>query len=67
LNLNILDDLSEQISSKAIIWDLQGRSLLEYDIQQNVETIDLSQIASGVYILQVKSAYKNTYRKFRKY
>ncbi|MEL6590746.1 MAG: putative Ig domain-containing protein [Bacteroidota bacterium] len=67
LNLNILDDLSEQISSKAIIWDLQGRSLLEYDIQQNVETIDLSQIASGVYILQVKSAYKNTYRKIRKY
>lgn len=67
LEIVIQENLASSYSAKAIILDITGRKILEYDIQNPIEKIDLSSLAQGTYFLHVKSIDKNTFLKIRKF
>jgi hypothetical protein len=45
--------LSKADNYQAIIYDLMGKQLANYNLNSNVNNIDASNLQSGVYIVQV--------------
>lgn len=61
----VLDQLSNQ-HCEAILYDVTGRKVAEYSLNDNYNTLNISNLNSGIYLLQLKSDRQTAIKKIVK-
>jgi subtilisin-like proprotein convertase family protein len=64
LNINLLD--KHQDVCRGVITDITGRVLQSFNTTENVTSLDIQYLSSGVYIISIGSGAKPLFRKFIK-
>ena len=58
----VLDQLANQ-HCEAVMYDMMGRKVAEYSLNDNCNTLNISNLNSGIYLLQLKSESQTAIQK----
>lgn len=64
--ITILQDPYEMVAAEAVIFDVTGRKVAEFALDNYQNTVNISHLTSGMYLLQLKSEHQTVVKKIIK-